>query len=113
MCVSGSHWSQILPQLSYRVIFFQSGQHWTHVSVPYLPVGEGLVDIAGRIAAFRLKTAQRLLYGKGLLWADTACMLLQQVEDLRYDRPEKCGHISHHQVLSVCSKSVVVRVENQ
>lgn len=48
--------------------------------VLYLPVqegGQGPVDIVSRITAFRLQTAQRLLYSFGLPWMDVACVLLR------------------------------------
>ena len=71
------------------VDFFWSGQHWTRASVLYLPVqegGQGLVDINSRVTAFRLQTAQRLLYSLGLPWTDTACLLLRKAGRLGYDK---------------------------
>ncbi len=71
------------------VDFFWSGQHWLRSAVLYLPVhegGQGLVDIASRIAAFRLQTAQKLLYGFGLPWMDTACLLLRRAGRLGLDK---------------------------
>ena len=71
------------------VDFFWSGLHWLRAAVLYLPVqegGQGLVDIASRIKAFRLQTAQRLLYSFGLPWTDTACVLLRRAGRLGYDK---------------------------
>ena len=71
------------------VDFFWSGQHWTQASVLYLPVqegGQGLVDINSRVTAFRLQTAQRLLYSLGLPWTDTACLLLRKAGRLGYNK---------------------------
>ncbi|XP_075968244.1 adhesion G-protein coupled receptor G6 [Anarhichas minor] len=71
------------------VDFFWSGLHWLRSAVLYLPVqegGQGLVDIASRITAFRLQTAQRLLYSFGLPWTDTACVLLRRARRLGYDK---------------------------
>lgn len=55
----------------------------------YLPVadgGQGLIDIRSRIAAFRLQSAQRLLYKKGIPWTETAAMLLRGIKNLTYDK---------------------------
>lgn len=71
------------------VSFFWSGLHWLRAAVLYLPVqegGQGLVDIASRITAFRLQTAQKLLYSCGLPWTDTACVLLRRAGRLGYDK---------------------------
>ena len=72
------------------VDFFWSGLHWLRSVILYLPVqkgGQGLVDIAARITAFRLQTVQRLLYRFGLPWMDTACLLLRRAGCLGYDKP--------------------------
>ncbi|KAJ0002705.1 hypothetical protein NQD34_007854 [Periophthalmus magnuspinnatus] len=48
------------------VDFFWGGYHWLKAAVLYLPVeegGQGLVDISSRLAALRLWTAKRFLYG--------------------------------------------------
>ncbi|KAK7879313.1 hypothetical protein WMY93_033910 [Mugilogobius chulae] len=58
-------------------------------AVLYLPVdegGQGLVDISSRLAALRLKTVQRLLYGPQQLWTETATVLLREVGRLNYDK---------------------------
>ena len=71
------------------VDFFWSGPHWLRSAILYLPVqegGQGLVDIAARIAAFRLQTVQRWLYRFGLPWMDTACLLLRRAGRLGYDK---------------------------
>ncbi|TWW81732.1 Transposon TX1 uncharacterized 82 kDa protein ORF 1 [Takifugu flavidus] len=71
------------------VDFFWSGQHWLRSAVLYLPVqegGQGLVDIASRVTAFRLQTAQRLLYSFGVPWTDMACLLLRKAGRLGYDK---------------------------
>ncbi len=71
------------------VEFFWSGQHWLKASVLYLPLqegGKGLVDIRYRVRAFRLQTAQRLLYGEEVSWAGVACALLRRVGSMGFDR---------------------------
>ncbi|KAL7836203.1 hypothetical protein AOLI_G00274870 [Acnodon oligacanthus] len=67
--------------------FFWTGQHWTRAAILYLPLhegGQGLIDLSSRIR--RLQMAQKLLYGSGLAWAGTACVLLRWVEDLGCER---------------------------
>ena len=44
------------------------------------------MDINSRVTAFRLQTAQRLLYSRGLPWTDTACLLLRKAGRLGYDK---------------------------
>ncbi len=69
--------------------FFWSGYHWIRAAALYLPLcegGQGLVDVSSRIGAFRLKTAQRFLYGNGLRWHETAKLLLQKVGRLGYSK---------------------------
>uniref|UniRef100_A0A3P9LKP2 Reverse transcriptase domain-containing protein n=1 Tax=Oryzias latipes TaxID=8090 RepID=A0A3P9LKP2_ORYLA len=71
------------------VDFFWSGHHWLRAAVLYLPVeegGQGLIDISARVAAFRLRTAQRLLHGFGLPWLDTACVLLRKAGGYGFDK---------------------------
>ena len=71
------------------VNFFWSGQHWIKAAALYLPVregGQGLIDIPSRVRAFRLQTAQRLLYHFGVSWADTARLLLRRGGQLGYDK---------------------------
>lgn len=71
------------------VNFFWSGHHWLRSAVLHLPVqegGQGLIDITARIKAFRLQTAQRLLYSFGSPWIDTACVLLRKAGRLGYDK---------------------------
>ncbi|KAJ8013040.1 hypothetical protein DPEC_G00049180 [Dallia pectoralis] len=71
------------------VDFFWSGQHWIKAASLYLPLhegGQGLVDISARIMAFRLHTAQRLLYGSGAAWMDTACALMRKAGRLGLDK---------------------------
>lgn len=68
--------------------FFWSGQHWVKSAILYLPVsegGHGLIDIKSRIKAFRLQTAQKLLYSEKICWADTACSLLRSMNCFKYD----------------------------
>lgn len=47
--------------------FFWDVLHWLRQGVPYLPQeeegGQGLIDITSRVAAFRLQSVLRLLYG--------------------------------------------------
>lgn len=59
--------------------FFWSGQQWLRESVLYLQVhegGQGLMAIKSKVAAFRLQTAQRLLYHQSQNWIRMACALL-------------------------------------
>lgn len=71
------------------VNFFWSGQHWLRESVLHLQVHEGsqgLMDIKSKVAAFRLQTAQRLLYHQSQSWIRVACALLNGVGRLNLDR---------------------------
>ncbi len=71
------------------VDFFWSGQHWLRAPVLFLPIqegGQGLVDIGSRVKAFRLQTAQKLLYGGDVGWAETACALLRRAGNMGLDR---------------------------
>ncbi|KAF7647193.1 hypothetical protein LDENG_00176080 [Lucifuga dentata] len=56
------------------VDFLWSG-HWISASALYLPVeegGQGLMDISAQVMAFRLQTAQRMLYHLGVRRLETA-----------------------------------------
>ena len=69
--------------------FFWSGQHWLRSAALYPPVdegGQGVVDIASRLMAFRMITAKRLLYSVGPQWLDTASVLLRKAGRLGYDK---------------------------
>uniref|UniRef100_A0A4W6F6F5 Reverse transcriptase domain-containing protein n=1 Tax=Lates calcarifer TaxID=8187 RepID=A0A4W6F6F5_LATCA len=69
--------------------FFWSGKHWIRAAALCLPVaegGQGLVDIQSKVAAFRLQTAQRILYNSGPSWLDTARLLLRRAGRLDYDK---------------------------
>lgn len=71
------------------VDFFWNGQHWLRESVLYLQLsegGQGLMDIKSKVAAFRLQTAQRLLYHQSQNWAEIACALLKRVGRMNLDR---------------------------
>ncbi len=71
------------------VDFFWNGQHWLRESVLYLQLsegGQGLMDIKSKVAAFRLQTAQRLLYHQSQNWAEIACVLLKRVGRMNLDR---------------------------
>ncbi len=71
------------------VDFFWSGYHGLKAPVLYLPRtegGQGLVDIRSRIKAFRLQTAQRLLYGEEVSWREVAHGLLRRAGKMGYDR---------------------------
>lgn len=71
------------------VDFFWSSKLWVRAAVLYLPVaewGQGLINIESKIASFRLRTAQRLLYNSGLDWLDTARLLLRRAGRLGYDK---------------------------
>ncbi len=71
------------------VDFFWSGQHWLKAAVLYLPRqegGQGLIDIRARLRTFRMQTAQRLLYGVDVSWAEVACALLRRAGNMGLDR---------------------------
>ena len=71
------------------VDFFWSGQHWIRAPALYLPVeegGQGLIDITSRVAAFRLRTAQRLMYDFGVRWLDTAKLIMKKAGRLGYSK---------------------------
>ncbi len=71
------------------VDFFWNGQHWLRESVLYLQLsegGQGLRDIKSKVAAFRLQTAQRLLYHQSQTGAEIACVLLKRVGWMNLDR---------------------------
>ncbi len=71
------------------VHFFWSGQHWLKAAVLYLPRqegGQGLIDIRARLRTFRMPTAQRLLYGVDVSWAEVACALLRRAGNMGLDR---------------------------
>ncbi|XP_064841871.1 ras-related protein Rab-26-like [Oncorhynchus masou masou] len=58
------------------VDFFWSGHHWLKAAVLYMTVhegGQGLVELESRMAAFRLKAVQRLLYHTDVGWREPAC----------------------------------------
>lgn len=78
--------------------FFWGGKHWLKPAVVYLPRdegGQGLISIAGRVAAFRLQAIQRFLYaGEGAHWKRLACFFLNKVEGLGYST--HLFLISHH-----------------
>ncbi len=44
------------------------------------------MDIKSKVAAFRLQTAQRLLYHQSQNWAEIACVLLKRVGQMNLDR---------------------------
>ena len=70
-------------------IFFWSGKHWVRAAVLYLLMvegGQGLVDIQSKIAAFRLRAGQRILYNCGPRWCDAARLLLKRSGSLGYDK---------------------------
>ncbi len=71
------------------VNFFWSGPHWFKAAVLYLPRqegGQGLIDIRARLRTFRMQTAQRLLYGVDVSWAEVACALLIRAGNMGLDR---------------------------
>ncbi|KAL7869750.1 hypothetical protein AOLI_G00137380 [Acnodon oligacanthus] len=58
-----------------------AGQHWLKAAVLYLPThegGQGLIDLESRVAAFRLKAAQQLLYHSDLCSKKSAHALLRK-----------------------------------
>ncbi|KAL7872592.1 hypothetical protein SRHO_G00075750 [Serrasalmus rhombeus] len=58
-------------------------------TVLYLPThegGQGLIDLESRVAAFRLKAAQRLLYHSDLCWKETAHALLGKAGSMGLDQ---------------------------
>ncbi|KAK5852456.1 hypothetical protein PBY51_023923 [Eleginops maclovinus] len=73
------------------VDFFWSGRHWVRAAALYLPVaeeGQGLIHIQSKIAAFRLRTAQSLLYDSGPSWLEMAKLLLRRVGRLGYQKQQ-------------------------
>ena len=48
--------------------------------------GQGLVELESRVAAFRLKAAQRLLYHTDVGWREPSCVLLRRAGGLGLDR---------------------------
>ena len=71
------------------VDFFWTGQHWIRAAALYLPVeegGQGLIDIASRTMAYRIKTAKRFLYDCGHKWIETAQLILRRAGRLGYSR---------------------------
>lgn len=69
--------------------FFWSGKHWIRAAALYLPVaegGQGLVDVQSKVAAFRLQSAQRILYNHSPSWLNTAQLLLRRAGRLGYDK---------------------------
>lgn len=71
------------------VDFFWSGHHWLKAAVLYLPRqegGQGLIDIRSRLKAFRIQTAQRLLYRVNVSWTEVACALLRRAGNMGLDR---------------------------
>ncbi len=112
VCARLSHWHWLLPQLSYRgrvlvcnnlvasslwhrmmvleppedlvrdiqrrlIDFF-----WSVLYLPRQEAGQGLIDIRSRLKAFRLQTAQRLLYGEDVSWCGVACALLSRKDGI-------------------------------
>ncbi|KAL7851076.1 hypothetical protein AOLI_G00214320 [Acnodon oligacanthus] len=87
----------LLAEIQRRLVaFFWSGQHWLKAAVLYLPThegGQGLIDLESRVAAFRLKAAQRLLYHSDLCWKESAHALLRMAGRMGLDRasfPPQC-----------------------
>ena len=80
----------LLKEIQKRLVnFFWSGQHWIRASALFLPLaegGQGLIDLRSRVTAFRLQTAQRLLYREDVVWTDIACCLLRTIQGLEYDK---------------------------
>lgn len=69
--------------------FFWNGNHWLKETILYLQLnegGQGLMDIKSKVAAFRLQTAQKLLYQKSLNWTAIACTLLNRVGRMNLNR---------------------------
>lgn len=69
--------------------FFWSGKHWVQAAALYLAVaegGQGLINIQARLASFRLRSVQMLLYGFGPRWCDTVRLLMRRGGCLSYDR---------------------------
>ena len=56
----------LLADLQCKLVdFFWSGHHWLKAAVLYMTIHEGgqaLLELESRVAAFRLKAVQRLLY---------------------------------------------------
>ncbi|TKS66148.1 putative 149 kDa protein ORF 2 [Collichthys lucidus] len=106
--------------------FFWSGKHWVRAAVLYLPVaegGQGLINIQSKIASFRLRTAQKLLYNCGPGWCDTGRLLLRKAGRLGYDKQLfllRLGDVDftgltsfYSSVLQAWQIFLVARVENE
>ena len=72
------------------VNLFWSGYHWLQPAVlhrPWNEGGQGVMDITGRVMAFRLQSLHKLLFTERLPWRPFALLfLLQQANRLLYDR---------------------------
>ena len=71
------------------VNLFLSRYHWLQPEIlcyPRKEGGQGVINIFGRIVAFRLQSLQKLLFTEQLTWRPFAFFLLQQAGKLRYDR---------------------------
>ncbi|KAL7861665.1 hypothetical protein SRHO_G00131060 [Serrasalmus rhombeus] len=69
------------PQLPRGLLWSKTGQRWLKAAVLYLPThegGQGLINRESRVAAFRLKAAQQLLYYSDLCWRETTHALLRK-----------------------------------
>ena len=82
--------SNLLANIQAKMVdFFWNGFHWVPQSVLFLPReegGQGLVHLAGRTAAFRLRFVQKYLSGPlDLVWRDVASCVLKRVNNLGLD----------------------------
>ncbi len=72
------------------VDFFWDGYHWLPPAVLYLPVnegGQGLIDLAAKVKAMRLKTVQNLLYPMDFRpWVSFGLALLRTFGGFCFDR---------------------------
>ncbi len=72
------------------VDFFWDGYHWLPPAVLYLPVnegGQGLIDLAAKVKAMRLKTVQNLLYPVDFRpWVSFGLALLRTFGGFCFDR---------------------------
>ncbi len=72
------------------LIFFWDGYHWLPPAVLYLPVnegGQGLIDLAAKVKAMRLKTVQNLLYPVDFRpWVSFGLALLRTFGGFYFDR---------------------------
>ncbi|MBN3292183.1 YTX2 protein, partial [Polypterus senegalus] len=83
--------AQLLQNIQEVLInFFWDGLHWLRRSVLFQPLDEGgqcIIDVFGRVAAFRLQTLQELLYpSEHQPWMDFAQHFFDHIENLKFGK---------------------------